>query len=114
MTVSANAIVWWASFAALVLVLVLAGMQLMRALRELNRVKARVAGYAELPVLRSLARAEGDAERLMGSLEQVAPLLERAEAAIAVIKRGPVPPDVVPAAKRLAAELAALRAAVSR
>ena len=114
MTVSANAIVWWASFAALVLVLALAALQLSRAMRELKRVKARVAGYAELPVLKSLERAEGDAERLTVALEQVAALLERAHAAIAVIQRGPLPPEVVPAAKRLGAEIAALRAAVSR
>jgi hypothetical protein len=112
--VSANAIVWWASLAALVLVLALAAMQVVRALRELNRVKTRVADYAELPVLKSVARAEGDVERMLGALEQVAPLVERAQAAIDVIQRGPVPPGLVPAAKNLGAEIAALRAAVSR
>jgi hypothetical protein len=113
-TVSANAIVWWAALVAVVVVLALAGMQVARALRELKRIKTRVAGYAELPVFTALTRAEGDAQRLAGAIENVAPLIERAQAALAVIRRGPVPPELIAAAQRLRAEIAALRTFASR
>jgi hypothetical protein len=107
--VSANAIVWWASLLAVIVVLALAGAQLARALRELNRAKARVAGYGELPIFKSLERAETDAQRLTGAIEQIEPLIARAHAAVAVIKRGPIPPELIAAAKRVAAEITALR-----
>jgi hypothetical protein len=107
--VSANAIVWWASLLAVVVVLALAGAQLARALRELTRLKARVAGYGELPIFSALERAEADAQRLTGAAEQIAPLMARAQVALAVIKRGPIPPELITAAKRVAAEIAALR-----
>lgn len=106
---SANAIVWWASLLAVVVVLALAGAQLARALRELNRVKARVAGYGELPIFKSLERAQSDAERLTGAIEQIEPLMARAQAALAVIKRGPIPPELITAAKRVGTEITALR-----
>ena len=41
--VSANAIVWWATLVAVVVVLALTGAQAVRALREMKRLKARVA-----------------------------------------------------------------------
>lgn len=106
---SANAIVWWASLLAVVVVLALAGAQLARALRELNRVKARVAAYGELPIFKALERAETDAQRLTGAMEQIEPLMARAQAALAVIKRGPIPPELITAAKRVATEITALR-----
>jgi hypothetical protein len=106
---SVNAIIWWSSLVAVLAVLALAGAQLARALRELNRLKARVAGYGELPVFKAVARAEADAQRLEGAVADVAPLIARAQAALAVIRRGPVPPELVTAAKRLGAEITALR-----
>ena len=106
---SANAIVWWVSLVAVLVVLGLAAAQLMRALRELKRLKARVAGYADLPVLAALTRAEADAQRLQGAVEGVAPLVARAQDAVAIIRRGPVPPELIAAAKRLSAEVSALR-----
>jgi len=111
---SAHAIVWWASLVALIVVLGLAGAQALRALRELKRAQARVAGFGELPVFAALARAETNAQRLQGAVEAIAPLVARAEAAVAVIRRGPVPPELVTAAKRIGTELAALRAVASR
>lgn len=106
---SANAIVWWASLLVVVVVLALAGTRLARALRELNRVKARVAGYEELPIFKSLERAETDAQRLTGAIEQIEPLIARAQAALAIIKRGPIPPELITAAKRVVTEITALR-----
>jgi hypothetical protein len=113
-TVSANAIVWWVTLIALVVVLALAGAQVARALRELNRIKGRIAAYAELPLFKALERAEADSQRLERALASVAPLLERAQAALEVIRRGPVPPELVPAAKGVVAELVALRRFASR
>jgi hypothetical protein len=112
--VSANAIVWWATLVAMVVVLALSVTQVLRALRELKRVKARVAGYGDLPVMKALAKVEDDVQRLQGAGEDVAPLVERAQAAVDVIRRGPVPPETIAAAKNLRAEIIALRTLVSR
>ncbi len=114
MTVSANAIVWWVTLVALVVVLALIAMQVARAIREVKRLKDRVSAYADLPVFKALERAERDAERLERAVGNVAPLLERAEVALATIRRGPVPPELVPAAKRVVAEIVALRHFASR
>jgi hypothetical protein len=112
--VSANAIVWWVSLVALIVVLALAGMQAARAQRELARLKTRIAAYEDLPVMTALTNVEADIQRLEGAAGHVAPLVERAQAAMAVIRRGPVPPDVIAAATRLGAEIAALRTFASR
>ena len=111
---SANAIVWWATLVAVVVVLGLAGAQAAAALRELKRVKARVAAYAELPVVNQLENVEVNVQRIEDAVSGVAPLVERAEAAIAVIRRGPVPPELIAAAQRLRAEIGALRTVASR
>ena len=111
---SANAIVWWATLVAVIAVLALAGVQAARALREVNRLKSRVAGYAELPVVKALEHVEADMRRLEGAVGGVAPLVERAEAAIAVIRRGPVPAELIAAARGLRAEIVALRTFASR
>jgi hypothetical protein len=112
--VSTNAIVWWATLVALIVVLGLAGVQAARALRELNRLKERAASYEDLPVLKALANAEARIQRLQDVADEAAPLVERAQAALAVIRRGPVPPDLIAAAERLRAEIVALRTFASR
>jgi hypothetical protein len=112
--VSANAIVWWASLVALIVVLALAGAQAARALRDLKRIKERTAAYADLPVLKALAGAESNGQRLADIAESVAPLIERAQAALLMIRRGPVPPELISAARNVAAEFAALRSFASR
>jgi len=112
--VSANAIVWWATLVASVLVLGLAGMQAAHALRELKRIKGRVEAYGDLPVVKALANVQADVLRLESAAGSVAPLVERVHAAVAVIRRGPVPPDLIAAAKRLGAEIGALRSVVGR
>ena len=111
---SANAIVAWAFVVAVVVVLAMAAAQAMRALRELKRATARVEGYPELPLFASLERAESDAQRLGIAVEAIAPLIGRAEAAMAIIRRGPVPPELVTAGKRLVAEVRDLRSFASR
>lgn len=111
---SANAIVWWATLVAMVVVLGLAGAQALHALRELKRVKTRVAGYGELPVVKALQNAEGHVQRIESAVSGVAALVERADAAIAVIRRGPVPPKLIAAARGLSAEIGALRRFAAR
>lgn len=111
---SANALVWWAALVAVIVALALAAAQAARALRELNRAKARVAGYGQLPVMKALENVEADVQRLQSTGDSVAPLVERAEAAIAVIRRGPVPPELIAAVRGLRAEIVALRRFASR
>ena len=111
---SVNAIVWWVILVALVVVLALAGAQAGRALRELNRVKARTAGYGELPVMRALAHVELDVRRIEGAAAEIAPLLERVQVALAIIRRGPIPPELIAAVRGLRASVVALRTFASR
>jgi len=112
--VSANAIVWWATLVAMIAVLALAGAQVARALREFNRAKARVAAFGDLPVMKALENVDADMQRIDGATGNVAPLVERAQAALAVIRRGPIPPELIAAAQRLRAEIVALRTFASR
>jgi hypothetical protein len=94
---SPRAIVWLLVAVAFVVLLVLAALQAKRAAADLKRVKARVDALGELPVLAALAGAETDARRLEIAAAQVAPLVARSQAALAVIRRGPVPPELLPA-----------------
>ena len=107
-------IVWWASLAALVIVLVLAGMQILRALREVKRLGTRIAAFEDLPVMAAIRKAEVDLGRLEHALEQVEPLLARAAAAIAIIRRGPFPPELRAAFRRFRADIVAFRTAARR
>ncbi len=111
---SPHALIWWAIAIALVVVLALAGAQIARALRELNRVQSRVEAYADLPVVKALARAEADARRLEAALAQIAPLAERAKVALAVIRRGPLPPELGAGIRRIRDEIAAFRSVARR
>ena len=111
---SAQAIVWWVTFIALIAVLALAGAQAARALRELKRVKARVAAFNDLPVMKALAAVEADVQRIEGAAGSVAPLLDRVQTALAVIRKGPIPPELIAAALRLRAEIVALRRFAAR
>ncbi len=107
---SVTAAVWWASLACLIVVLVLIGVQVARIMRELGRIERRIAGYAGLPVVAALARAEIAAARIEAAIAQVEPLSARARAAADVIKRGPLPRELVAAYVRVRAEIAAFRA----
>jgi hypothetical protein len=111
---SANAIVWWATFIALVIVLAFAGAQVVRALREFKRAQTRVAGFGGLPVMKALENVEGDVQRIQRAGDEIAPLVERAQTALAVIRRGPVPPELIAAVQRVRAEMVALRRFAAR
>jgi len=103
------AAVWWTALAAVLAALGLAGLQLVRAAREVLRIKRRVDGFAALPLLASLEQAGADAERIGAAVDAIEPLVARAQAAVVVIRRGPIPPDVVNAAVRIVVELQNLR-----
>jgi len=104
--VSPDRIVWWATIVALLVVLALAAVQLVRALRELKRVNARLDEYAELPVLKALERTQRRIAALEPAFAQVAPLLRRATAALAIIRKGPIPPEIIDAVLRIRREIA--------
>jgi hypothetical protein len=108
--VSATAAVWWASLAAVIVVLGLTGLQLARVGRELARIERRIAGYADLPIVAALVRAEASAARIEAAVAQIEPLAARARAAVEEIKRGPLPREVVVAYARVRAEIDAFRA----
>ena len=111
---SAHAIVWWATLVALVIVLALAGAQAARALREFKRVQTRLAAFGELPVMKALANAEADMARIEGASGAVAPLVDRVQAALAVIRKGPIPPELIAAVQRVRSEIVALRRFTAR
>jgi len=102
---SAGAIVLWVALGAFVVVLVLAGLQVARATREVLRIKQRVDAYAELPLMASLERAGQDAARLEQTIAGIDPLLTRAKRAVAIIRQGPIPPDVTNAVVRIGIEV---------
>lgn len=109
-----HALVWWAILIALVVILVLAGAQAARALREIKRLNARIEGFAELPVAKALPRVEDDMRRIELAVDQVEPLIERARIAVAAIRRGPLPPGLIAGILRVRAEIAAFRAVARR
>jgi hypothetical protein len=108
--VSTTAAIWWASLAAFIIVLVLIGLQLSRVARELRRIERRIAGYADLPVVAAIARAEASGVRIEAAVAQIEPLVARGRAAVEAIKRGPLPREFVAAYARVRAEIAAFRA----
>lgn len=106
----AHAAVWWATLVVLAVVLVLCALQLAGAFGQVKRLKNRLASYEDLPVVRALAATERTEQRLTNALTQLEPLAERARIALAVIRRGPLPPEFSAAWGRFRAELAAFRA----
>ena len=111
---SAHAIFWWIFAVALIVVLAMIASQALRAVRELKRFSSRLEALDDLPILKRLAGAEDDVRRIEAAAAQAAPLAARAEAAIAVIRRGPLPPELGRAIARVGAELAAFRGAFDR
>ncbi len=111
---SATAAIWWASLAAVLVVLGCILLQAARITGLLRHIDRRVGAYAELPVVAALARAEADAARIEAAVAQVEPLIARAQAAVEIIKRGPLPREVVVAFGRVRSEIAAFRAVAPR
>ena len=106
---SAAAIVWIITALGLVVLLALAAREMLSAVREGKRAAFRVKMYRDLPVVTALVKGQGDAKRLQASLQAVDPLLVRAQTALATIRRGPFPPEVVSAVRRVRAVIAVFR-----
>ena len=106
---SSRAIIWLLVAVALAVLLVLAALQARRALADLKRAQARVDALERQPVFAALAGAEANARRLEAAAAQIAPLVARSQSALAVIRRGPVPPDLPPALALVRIQLAELR-----
>jgi hypothetical protein len=107
--VTPQAAVLWTALVAVIVVLVLSVLALVRAMREIVRIKRRVDAFAELPVVASLAKAGDDAERIAAAVERIEPLVARAKDAVAVIREGPIPADVRNAVVRIGIEVQNLR-----
>jgi hypothetical protein len=107
--VSPYALIWWSTLIALVVVLALATAQALRAWREIKRLGDRVEAFADLPVVAALERADADGRRIESAVAELPALLERAKAAVAVIRQGPLPVELVVAIVRLRTEIAAFR-----
>ncbi len=106
---SPDRIVWWVTIVALLVILALAGVQLARALRELKRVTTRLDELADLPVLKALERTERRLAALEPAFAQLAPLVARAAVALATIRKGPIPPEMIAAILRIRSEIAEFR-----
>jgi len=111
---TAAAWVWLVTAVALVIVLVLAAIQAAVAVREVRRLQRRVGEYGNLPVLAPVRDAKKNATRLESALGRIDPLMARAEIALAQIRRGPVPPESIVAARRVWAALRAFQGFAKR
>jgi hypothetical protein len=107
--VSPHAIVWLATAVALVIVLAMTGMQALRALREVSRLGEHVEALAGAPVLERLERVDADVARLENAAAALPLLIARAQAALVVIRRGPIPPELLAAIRFVRSETAAFR-----
>ena len=106
---SADRIVWWVTVVALLVILALAGIQLARALREVKRLTTRLDELADLPVLKALERTERRVAALEPRFAELPPLVGRATAALATIRKGPIPPEMIAAILRIRSEIADFR-----
>jgi len=91
---AATTIVWIVSAVLWAAVLVAAGVQLAQAGAHAKRLNQRITGYTKLPVVDAALNAPYDIARLEAALTAVEPLVERAQVAIATIRRGPFPEPV--------------------
>ncbi|HEX3551258.1 MAG TPA: hypothetical protein VHT53_12815 [Candidatus Elarobacter sp.] len=106
---SAHTIVWWTVAAGLAALLIATGVQLAAAARAAYRCAEHAAGIGDLPVAGAIERAQIDMARIQADAEAVRALVERAAAAVAIIRRGPVPPELLAAIRGVRAEIAAFR-----
>ena len=60
--------------------------ELRRAFREGKRIVRRLEGYGELPIFSLLAASERDVDRIVHAIDAVAPLIDRAQDALGVLR----------------------------
>jgi hypothetical protein len=104
-----DAAIWWTILGIVVVVFVVALVFLIRAARAARRIKRRTAAYASLPIVATIAKGQADVLRLQAAVAQLTALLARGDAALRVLRRGPIPADLRAAFSGLRAALAALR-----
>jgi hypothetical protein len=112
--VSATALVWWVSLFAVIVVLALAVMQLLRALRDGKRIAGRIEALADHPMFAALEKAEADIGRLERAGAQFVQLAERAVLAVTTIRKGPLPPEVVAGYRLLRGQVTTIRGVARR
>ena len=82
-----NGVSWIALAVVVIVFLDLLFVELRRCVREAQRIVARLSGYADLPLLSLLATTEHDVTRISLAFETIPVLVERAQAAVGVIRR---------------------------
>jgi hypothetical protein len=80
-------VVWIGTIVVVLVFLDLLFVELRRVFREGKRLANRLAAYAELPIISRLATGERDVERILAAVGALAVLMERAQRAIAVLRR---------------------------
>ncbi len=78
---------WIATAVAALVFLDLLFVELRRSLREAKRIVTRIDAYATLPIFSLCAASERDVARIVSAVDAVAPLVERGQAAFAVLRR---------------------------
>lgn len=80
-------VVWIGAIVAALVFLDLLFVELRRIVREAKRLSTRLAAYAELPIFSLVASGERDVERIAAAADAIEPLIERANAALATLRR---------------------------
>jgi hypothetical protein len=84
--VDRSTVLWIAAIVAALVFLDLLIVEVRRIVRELRRIRRRVAAYGELPIVSLAATAPADVERLVIALDRIPPLAARAEAALIALR----------------------------
>jgi hypothetical protein len=80
-------VVWIGTIVVVLVFLDLLFVELRRIFREGKRLAKRLAAYRELPIISRLATGERDVERILAAIDALGMLMERAQRAIAVLRR---------------------------
>jgi hypothetical protein len=83
---SSTGVTWVAVAVAVIVFLDVLFVELRRCVREASRIVTRLNAYADLPLFSLLAATGDDIDRLNAALEAIPALLERGQAAIAMIR----------------------------
>jgi hypothetical protein len=82
-----SGLIWIGTIVVVLVYLDLLFVELRRVFREGKRLANPFAAYGELPVVAQVAAGERDAERIVRALDALAPLAERAQTALAELRR---------------------------
>jgi hypothetical protein len=82
-----SGMLWIGLIVVVLIFLDLLFVEVRRIVREGKRIVTRLAGFGELPIFVQLAAGERDLERIVRAIDALTPLLERGQAAFAVVRR---------------------------